>query len=77
MKDKTVKLARVAQLADDDHLVIEGRLQGIIWGELALPCCKAAQGHRCGLVCSHPCGLAKRCIDRFMPVYFVNYAKWN
>ena len=32
MKDKTVKLARVAQLADDDHLVIEGRLQGDYMG---------------------------------------------
>ena len=65
------------EIAEDDELMIEARLVGIIWDSLAIPCCKAANGVRCELVCPHPCSLAEKVIDRFLPDYFNYYARWN
>lgn len=65
-----------AEIAIDDHLIIEARLSKGIWDRLTVQCARAC-GTRCVLVCPSPCRLAKRIISRFLPRYFESYARWN
>lgn len=66
----------ITEIANDDHLIIEGKLQRQIWGNLTVECPRS-NGMRCKLVCSYPCRKVKGIINNFLPVMFQNYARWN
>ncbi len=82
MKSSTItgrrgKMAtNIREIAADDQLIIEGKLQGEIWDSLIVQC-GGSQGVRCSLVCPRPCRLAKRYINEFLPAFFRYYARWN
>ncbi len=74
----TTKLTEVKarDLADTDLLINEGRIAQEIWHQLAMPCCGLCVT-KCSVVCPYPCHMAARCIEKFIPRYFVNYVRWN
>jgi len=66
----------IAEIANDDELIIEGRLSKDIWSVLTVECVRS-KGARCALVCSYPCRRARRIINEVLPVLFQNYVRWN
>ena len=73
---KTITETDRKQIAEDDELVIEGKLQGLVFEQLCVHC-GVSGGISCKLFCSTPCYLARKYIDRLLPIAFFNYARWN
>ena len=64
----------ITEIANDDELIIEGKLSKDIWRILTVECPKS-NGMRCNLVCSYPCRQVKGIINNFLPIMFMNYAR--
>jgi len=67
----------IAEIVADDELIVEAQLQRKKWGRLTIQCKVSGGCMSCDKVCDSPCVLAKRCIEYFIPLYFLEYAKWN
>ena len=74
IKMKTRQEIIADKIAEGSHLIVDGRLRRGIWDTLTVQCGK---GFRCVLVCSYPCRLARKLINRSVPVWFQDYARWN
>ena len=64
------------EIAEDDHLMIEGLLQTRIWRSLTVQC-STSHGIRCRDVCPLPCQRARNCLNFMLPVCFGLYAGLN
>ena len=64
----------IEEIASDDLLMIEAKIQRGIWVNITACCGKDT---RCKLVCPIPCRKVKKIINRYIPMWFMNYVKWN